>query len=78
MPVSAAPLPYDLKGHVALITGANHGIGAATAHALAGCGAPVLVSSLRTSDPDDFPERYRANRAKSADEVVNAIRAASL
>jgi NAD(P)-dependent dehydrogenase (short-subunit alcohol dehydrogenase family) len=28
-------LPYDLNGHVALITGANHGIGAAAARALA-------------------------------------------
>jgi SAM-dependent methyltransferase len=48
---------------VALITGANHGIGAATAVALAGCGASVLVSYLRTSDPDDYPEPYRFNRA---------------
>ena len=23
-------LPYDLKGHTAIVTGANHGIGAAT------------------------------------------------
>ena len=36
-------LPYDLSGHVALITGANHGIGAATAVALANCGASVLL-----------------------------------
>jgi len=70
-----AALPYDLKGHVALITGANHGIGAATARALAGCGASVLVSYLRTIDPFDFPAPYRANRGKGAEEVLVAIRA---
>jgi 3-oxoacyl-[acyl-carrier protein] reductase len=75
MHVPGAPLPYDLTGHVALVTGANHGIGAATARALAGCGAGVLVSYLRTHDPDDFPEPYRSNRARGADDVVAAIRA---
>ncbi len=69
------PLPYDLKGHVAIVTGSNHGIGAATAKALARCGASVLVTYLRTSDPDDFPPAYRANRAKSAEQVLAAIRA---
>lgn len=67
-------LPYDLSGHVALITGANHGIGAATARALAGCGASVLISYLRMSDPEDFPEPYRSNRAKDASEVLSSIR----
>ena len=67
-------IPYDLNGHVALVTGANHGIGAATATALAGCGASVLASYLRTSDPEDYPEPYRTNRAKDADDVLSAIR----
>lgn len=71
---TAASLPYDLTGHVALVTGANHGIGAATARALAGCGAAVLVTFLRVADPHDLPEQYRINRARTADDVTGAIR----
>jgi 3-oxoacyl-[acyl-carrier protein] reductase len=69
-------LPYDLKGRVALVTGANQGIGAATVLALAGCGARVLVSYLRLFDSADadFPETYRANRSKDAGEVLALIR----
>lgn len=67
-------LPYDLKGHVALVSGANHGIGAATAQALARCGASVLLTYWRTADPEEFPEPYRSNRAMSADETLDAIR----
>ena len=38
---------FDLTGHVAIVTGANHGIGAATARVLSECGARVLVTYLR-------------------------------
>ncbi|MGD2252550.1 MAG: SDR family oxidoreductase [Anaerolineales bacterium] len=74
MTSSERKLPYDLSGHVAVISGANHGIGAATAKALASCGASVLLTYLRTKDPDDFPEPYRTNRAQSADRIVSEIR----
>jgi 3-oxoacyl-[acyl-carrier protein] reductase len=60
---------------VAIITGANHGIGAATARRLASSGARVLVSFLRIQDVPDpgIPQRYRENRASSADDVVAEI-----
>jgi 3-oxoacyl-[acyl-carrier protein] reductase len=71
------PLPFDLRGHVALVTGANHGIGAATAQAFAACGAAVVVSYLRIPDPGDaaIPHVYRHNRATDAAPVLAAIEA---
>lgn len=67
----------DLRGHIALVTGANHGIGAATAHTLAAYGAAVVVSYLRIPDPGDaaVPETYRRNRAMDAAHVLAAIEA---
>ena len=68
----------DLSGHIALVTGANHGIGAATARALAGRGAAVLASYLRFDPVEDDPGRpvaYGEARRGGAGEVLEAIRA---
>ena len=63
-------------GHTAIVTGANHGIGAATAHALAQRGCAVLCTFLRVDDPDDpgTPQEYRDHRAQDAAAVVGRIR----
>ena len=76
-----------LKNKVALVTGANHGIGAATAKALAAEGAKVFITYLRLSpesygfNADDLEQAttpglplMRAKQAESADGVVQAIR----
>jgi 3-oxoacyl-[acyl-carrier protein] reductase len=63
-------------GHTAIVTGANHGIGAATAQALARRGCAVLCTFLRVDDPDDpgTPQAYRDHRAQEATAVVARIR----
>ena len=65
-------------GHTAIVTGANHGIGAATALALARGGCAVLCSFWRVRDPADagIPQAYRDHRAGGADAVVAEIEAA--
>jgi 3-oxoacyl-[acyl-carrier protein] reductase len=69
------PPVFKLSGHVALVTGANHGIGAATAQALAACGAAVVASYLRIPDAGEsaVPELYRKKRAMNAANVLAAI-----
>ena len=69
--------PLDLRSHVALVTGANHGIGASTARALAANGARVLITYLRLGDAidDGTPEAYRQSRISTPDALVAAIRA---
>jgi len=65
---------------VALVTGANHGIGAATAKALAAQGIAVLCAYYRSErqggiDDPSLPAAYRATRMARADFVVESIRA---
>jgi 3-oxoacyl-[acyl-carrier protein] reductase len=65
-------------GRTAIVTGANHGIGAATAVALARDGCSVLCTYLRLQDQFDpgMPQVYRDHRAGSADAVIAQIEAA--
>jgi 3-oxoacyl-[acyl-carrier protein] reductase len=62
---------------VAIVTGGNHGIGAATAVALGRLGIDVLVSYLRLrplGDPS-LPPAYDRERGRGADDVVAAVEA---
>jgi len=65
-----------MAGHTAIVTGANHGIGAAAAVALARRGCGVLCTFLRVEDPADpgTPQAYRDHRAQDAAAVMTEIR----
>jgi len=70
----------DAERRVALVTGANHGIGAATAKALAGRGVAVVCAYYRNPnlgglDDPSLPAAYRATRMARADFVVESIAA---
>jgi gluconate 5-dehydrogenase len=61
--------------HVAIVTGANHGIGAATARALARRGCAVVCAYFRVIDPAEpgFPQAYRDSRKSNAGSVLGEI-----
>jgi 3-oxoacyl-[acyl-carrier protein] reductase len=66
----------SLQDKTAIVTGGNHGIGAATAAALAAQGCAVLIQYLRLTPVDDGAGlAYHAARSKSAEGVLDAIRA---
>ena len=80
--MTSAPLDEGrpLDERVAVVTGANHGIGAATAIALARLGAKVAVSYLRLETEDDDPNRpeaYAKDRSQTAAAVLDAVREAN-
>jgi len=66
-----------LKNKVVLVTGANHGIGAATARALAAEGAYVAIHFLDAPPPDKWDETYMALHVvkgrPAAEEIVRQI-----
>jgi 3-oxoacyl-[acyl-carrier protein] reductase len=71
----------DLAGHVAIVTGANHGIGEAIALAFGRAGAAVCCTYLRNppGSPDEDPSAppaYAADRRRAADSVAAAVIAA--
>jgi 3-oxoacyl-[acyl-carrier protein] reductase len=72
--------PHDdePRGRVALVTGGNCGIGAATAIELAARGAAVFVSYLRLPDlgAEGVERDYALQRAQDATAVLETIRAA--
>jgi 3-oxoacyl-[acyl-carrier protein] reductase len=63
--------------HTAIVTGANHGIGAAAAVALAALGCSVLCTYLRIEDREDpgVPQAYRDHRVRDGEAVADRIRA---
>ena len=65
------------SGHTAIVTGANHGIGAAVAAALAERGCAVLCTYLRVDDPAGpaLPPAYQENRSRDGGPVADRIRA---
>jgi 3-oxoacyl-[acyl-carrier protein] reductase len=68
----------SMRRHTAIVTGANHGFGAATALALGRRGCAVLCCFLHIDDAADpgTPQAYRDHRGQDADSVAAQIRAA--
>lgn len=64
------------KSPVAIVTGANHGIGAGTARTLANRGVRVLVTGLPLppDESGDLPTAYYTDRSRHPEEVADAIR----
>jgi 7-alpha-hydroxysteroid dehydrogenase len=62
---------FRLEGKVAIITGAGRGIGAASARALAECGADVVIASRTASDLDVVKEHVVSTGRRAAAVAVD-------
>ncbi|WP_430397135.1 SDR family NAD(P)-dependent oxidoreductase [Ferrovibrio sp.] len=51
--------PFDLSGQVAIVTGSSRGIGRAAAHALAACGAKVVISARKAEPCEEVAAEIR-------------------
>ena len=59
------PIQIDLKGKVAVVTGAGRGIGKASALALAEAGADVVLASRTSSQLEEVAELVRSKGSRS-------------
>lgn len=66
------------SAHAAVVIGANHGTGAATAVAPASRGCSALFAFLRIDESAYRRAACRANRAQDAEAVVSQIRDAGV
>ena len=62
----SAPNPFDLTGHVALITGGNSGIGLGMAEGLARAGASIAILGTNAAKNQQAVARLEALGAKAA------------
>jgi retinol dehydrogenase-12 len=69
MPTSPAPLP-SLSGRIALVTGANTGIGLVTARELARCGAHLFIACRHSERSHAALEQIRSASANTQVELL--------
>lgn len=69
---------FSLKGRVALVTGANRGIGFALAQALGEAGATVAVCARRLSDADAAAEQLEQRGIRALGVVLDVTDVASI
>lgn len=68
----------DLNGLVVAITGASSGIGEATAHVLASCGAKVVLGARRLLRLEDIASQIRASGGVADSRLLDVTRHASV
>ena len=61
---------FRMEGHVAVVTGASRGIGAATARALAECGCDLVVSARQVESLQDFATSVTAGTGRRVETVA--------